>query len=431
MTRHPELAELARRLKDAASITGILAKERGISPRRSGSGRAWYLCPLHAEDTPSFVVHAGQDGHERFRCWGCNARGDLFDFVQALEGHPDYVTTLRALAERHGIPWPSKNGEDTSAATRALDAAAAYYARELAGPPLAYLTQRGFPEAFLTQHHVGYAPARPGFGFTRFAEAQGIDRAAEALGLIQKATATRPRRDYFLGRIVFPNRASGHTIDLQGRAFPTDREPRYLNLPGARRRIYHADACAHPQVVLCEGIPDTLSALAAGAPACGIYGTQGWTRDYQPLFRRCRRVYVALDRDATERAIAIAKDFGVRGRVLVPPEELGQKGDLNDWLRGPAKSDPARLKTLLEAAMAASPTPWALEIERLPDVPVWDRHEQLGGLLAELAPMPPVFRDAHLLLLARKTGISHETLLEAARDLERDADTVDEGAPAR
>ena len=420
MAHTPELAELATTLKSSLTITGILTTDRGIAPRRSANGRTWFLCPLHAEETPSFVVRTGKDGYERFRCFGCNASGDLFDFVQALDGYPDYITTLKALAERQHVPWPGRNGDDTSAATRVLDAATAYYARELTGPPLTYLTQRGFPEAFLKLQHVGYAPARPGYGFTRFADAQEFARTAEALGLIQKSTPTRSRRDYFLGRIVFPNRTGGHTIDLQGRAFPTDREPKYLNLPGARRRLYNADACAHPQVMLCEGIPDTLSVHLAGVPACGIYGTQGWTRDVQPLFRRCRRVYVALDGDATDRAVVIAKDFGIRGRVLVPPSELGPKGDLNDWFVGPAKSHPARFKELLAHAMLQSPTPWALEIQRLEAVPVWERHEQLGDLLSELAPMPPVFRDAHLTLLAAQTGLPFATLLEAARDLQAD-----------
>jgi len=45
------------------------------------------------------------------------------------------------------------------------------------------------------------------------------------------------------------------------------------------------------------------------------------------------QVYVALDRDATDRAIALARAFGTRGRVLIPTEDLGPKGDLNDWLR--------------------------------------------------------------------------------------------------
>ena len=426
MIRNPELAELAHKLKDALSITGFLAKERGISPRRTANGRTWYLCPLHAERTASFVVRAGKDGYERFRCFGCHAGGDIFDFMQALEGYPDYITTLRTLAERYEIPWPARNGEDTSAASRVLDAATEYYARELAGSPLAYLERRGFPEAFLKAHHVGYAPAKPGTGFTRYAEAQEFDHAAEAVGLIQGPTETWPRRDFFFDRIIFPNRSGGHTIDLQGRALLTTRKPKYLSLPGSRRRVYNVDACAHPHVILCEGIPDTLSVLRAGLPACGIYGTEGWTRELQPLFRRCRRVYVALDRDATGRAIEIAKDFGVRGRVLVPLPELGPKGDLNDWLVGPAKADPGRFKELLAAAMAQSPTPWGLWIEGLADVPLWDRHEQLEPLLIELASMPRIPRALHLQMLHEKAGISEETLFQAVRDLEGDAAAADE-----
>jgi DNA primase len=415
-----DLREVATQLRERLTIRQVL-EDRGVILRSVGrSFRA--LCPFHAEDRPSFHVSPSPtDGVERFRCFGCGTRGDVFDLIQSLENYPDYVSTLRALAERHRVPWPTRIVADTTGTTRALDAATQYYARELTDPSLAYLAQRGFLEAFLKEHHVGYAAVHPGFGFTRFAEAQQLERAAEAAGLIQKRTDTRPRRDYFLGRIIFPNREHDHTIDVQGRAFPADREPKYLNLPGQRRRLYHAAACAHTAVVLCEGIPDALSVLLAGIPACGIYGTQGWAHEYQPLFRRSRRVYVALDRDATDRAIAIAKDFGVRGRVLVPPQDLGPKGDLNDWLVGPAGRDPKRFKETLAGAIAQSPSPWALSIERLRDVPLWDRHEQLEDLLAELAPMPPVFRETHLELLHRKTGISLGTLLEAARDLEADA----------
>jgi hypothetical protein len=50
---------------------------------------------------------------------------------------------------------------------------------------------------------------------------------------------------------------------------------------------------------------------------------------------------VVLDRDATDRAIVLARTFGTRGRVLIPPQDLGPKGDLNDWLCVGAKGDPA------------------------------------------------------------------------------------------
>lgn len=43
-------------------------------------------CPFHSEDTPSFTIFAGQDGVDRFHCFGCGERGDVLDFVQKIKG---------------------------------------------------------------------------------------------------------------------------------------------------------------------------------------------------------------------------------------------------------------------------------------------------------------------------------------------------------
>jgi hypothetical protein len=131
------------------------------------------------------------------------------------------------------------------------------------------------------------------------------------------------------------------------------------------------------------------------------------------LFRRTARVYVALDRDATDRAIALARTFGARGRVLIPPEDLGPKGDLNDWLQVGAKSDPAVFRNILERALAASPTPWALQIQRLPaDLAPWDLEDHPGvrDLLCELGHQGSLSRDAQLRLLAERCGVALATL---------------------
>jgi hypothetical protein len=141
--------------------------------------------------------------------------------------------------------------------------------------------------------------------------------------------------------------------------------------------------------------------------ACGLYGTGGWQPVWLPLFRRAGRVYVALDRDATDRALAIARTFGTRGRVLVPPEDLGPKGDLNDWLRVTAKDDPAAFRSILERALVTSPTPWTLQIQRLPpDLAPWDLEDHAGvrDLLCELGHQGPISRDAHLGLMAERYG---------------------------
>ena len=118
-------------------------------------------------------------------------------------------------------------------------------------------------------------------------------------------------------------------------------------------------------------------------------------------------MYVALDRDATDRAIALARTFGTRGRVLVPPEDLGPKGDLNDWLRVGAKGDPAEFRSVLERGLVTSHTPCALQIRRLPqDLAPWDMddHPGMRDLLCELCHQGSLFRDAHLRLLAERCG---------------------------
>jgi hypothetical protein len=136
-------------------------------------------------------------------------------------------------------------------------------------------------------------------------------------------------------------------------------------------------------------------------------------------------VYVALDRDATDRAIALARMFGIRGRVLIPPEDLGPKGDLNDWLRVGAKGDPAAFRSILERALATSATPWALQIQRLPsDLAPWDLedHPSVRDLLCELGHQGALSRDAHLRLLAERFGVALAALREAAQELAQSAD---------
>jgi hypothetical protein len=104
-------------------------------------------------------------------------------------------------------------------------------------------------------------------------------------------------------------------------------------------------------------------------------------------------VYIALDRDTTDQAIALARTFGTRGRVLVPPEDLVPKGDLNDWLRVGAKGDPGAFRFMLERALAMNPTPWALQIQRLPpDLAAWDLEDHAGvrDLLCEIGHQGPL-----------------------------------------
>ena len=63
-------------------------------------GRNWVgLCPFHAEKSGSFNV---RDETGRYRCFGCGAAGDVFNFVQQIE-HVDFVTAVEDIAARCGM----------------------------------------------------------------------------------------------------------------------------------------------------------------------------------------------------------------------------------------------------------------------------------------------------------------------------------------
>jgi len=83
-------------------------------------------------------------------------------------------------------------------------------------------------------------------------------------------------------------------------------------------------------------------------------------------------------------------------------------------------------KSILEQALAASPTPWALQIQRLtPDLAPWDLEDHPGvrELLCELGHHGPLSRDAHLRLLSERSGVALVTLQEAARELAQSEET--------
>ena len=94
-------------------------------------------------------------------------------------------------------------------------------------------------------------------------------------------------------------------------------------------------------------------------------------------------------------------------------------------MRVGAKGDPAAFRSVLERALATSPRPWALQIQRLPpDLAPWDLEDHAGvrDLLCEIGHQGPFSRDAHLRFLAERCGVAFAALLEAARELVQGTD---------
>ena len=113
-------------LKARADLATIAARYTELKPK--GPGDLWGRCPFHAERSASFHVLVDR---QRFKCFGCNAGGDVIDFLQAVEGL-DRVAAIRRLREIVGGDSRPAVPRVSLAAIEAQAAAEAARRRELA-----------------------------------------------------------------------------------------------------------------------------------------------------------------------------------------------------------------------------------------------------------------------------------------------------------
>jgi len=114
-------------------------------------------CPFHNEKTPSFYVSPERG---TYYCFGCQAKGDIFSFVEAFEGL-DFMGALRVLAQRAGVKLTGGNWTKDSKKElylKILEDATCFYEENLASntEAKAYILGRGLTEKTLETFRVGY-----------------------------------------------------------------------------------------------------------------------------------------------------------------------------------------------------------------------------------------------------------------------------------
>ena len=158
--------DFAQTLKQQADIVRIVGGY--ISLRKSGAQNYSGLCPFHKEKSPSFSVHAAR---QFYHCFGCQASGDVFSFVQKIE-NITFPEAVRAVAQKLGVPMPKQafsteaEAKDATAADGAAwksTSAPAFSFRNVCDGPKGarareYLAGRGLNEETIRQFRIGFAP---------------------------------------------------------------------------------------------------------------------------------------------------------------------------------------------------------------------------------------------------------------------------------
>lgn len=73
----------AAEIKQRVGLLALLERD-GIAVKRAGASYVC-CCPIHNEGSPSFHVHQSPGG-DWFKCFGCDARGDVFAYWMATRG---------------------------------------------------------------------------------------------------------------------------------------------------------------------------------------------------------------------------------------------------------------------------------------------------------------------------------------------------------
>jgi DNA primase len=385
------------RVRDAVDMVALVSARTDL--RRAGPNSYEGLCPFHDERTPSFSVEPVQ---KVYYCFGCEAKGDAFTFVQETEG-VDFKGALELLADRSGVQLELEAEDPREAQRRQrrerllglLGRTAAYYERQLweakeARHAREYLQSRGLGEEVLRSFHVGYSPSAWDRVLMGSRRAGFSEQELYVTGLVQRSKQDGRVYDRFRGRIMFPLAdIRGRVLGFGARAMRDEQGPKYLNTSDndvyhKGQHLYGADlarlhATRAGEVVLCEGYTDVIALHQAGMRnAVGLMGTALTAEQVGELARMASRVLLALDadsagQDAMLRASKLALRRKLELRVVELPEgadpaELVQREGVEAMNAAVAKSVPFvrfRVERVLAQADYGSPEGRDRSIEEL------------------------------------------------------------------
>lgn len=390
----------------------------------------WGLCPFHNEKTPSFSVSADK---QLYYCFGCGAGGSVVQFVMEVERLP-YSEAIQFLAQKAGMELPEEINDEELRKERAIKermylayktAAKFYFNNLLSDEGLEarkYLLNRGLSANIIKEFGLGYARSEwedlKSFLISEgFRESELVDA-----GLLIRHSSGRVY-DAYRNRVIFPIIGANSKVIGFGARTMGDDLPKYINtgdtpIYSKRRTLYAINILKKQKAsdaVIVEGYMDVISLHAAGVKNCvASLGTSLTQLQARLIKRYVSTVYIAYDGDtagqnATLRGLEIFSSEGINVKVIIMPSGF----DPDDYIKKFGKEG---FLTLKDNALSLN----EYKLERMAanyDLESADGREGYAkagcGMIAELE---PVEQERYCTMLARKTGITTETLkMQVAR----------------
>ncbi len=328
-------------IKSKLSIEDVVAS---YVPLKKAGKYFKACCPFHSEKTPSFHVNPER---QIAYCFGCNKGGDLFQFVQEIEGL-DFKGALDLLADRANVELPKFEGgpkvsKDEKEEMKDINLAATHFFvqnlwnGEAGAKVLDYLKRRGLTEETINEFDVGFSPDSYDLLYRHLLEKGSLKERILTTSLVVAKDATAQNvLDRFRLRLMFPIlNDRGESIGFGGRSLKKGDDPKYLNssdyvlynkgsvlynFSRAKKYIKELDF-----VVFVEGYFDTIASWQAGeknvVATCGTALTE---EQLKLVKRYTKKLAFAFDADnagqeALLRSVLIAQPMGFDIFVVTIP----------------------------------------------------------------------------------------------------------------
>lgn len=344
-------------IRDKTNIVDVI----GQYVQLKKSGKNYFgLCPFHNEKSPSFSV---AEDKQIFHCFGCGRGGNVFGFIQELEGisFPEAVAKVADISDyslepqyrqTEEIMENSQHGQLIALHEKAAEIYHHMLVNTAAGQQaLTYLLERGLTEELIETFQIGFAPNERSFLEKVFLNENKNIAAIDQTGLfIQRNDGSRV--DRFYQRIMFPIRNfQGKTIGFSGRWLqtkenPGEDQPKYLNSPettifNKRDILFNFDKARRSirkegVVFLFEGFMDVLAAWQSGVEnGIASMGTSLTSQQISAIERIASDLVICYDGDsagieATNRGIDLLRE---NSRLKVSVVSVPERLDPDDYVR--------------------------------------------------------------------------------------------------
>lgn len=273
-------------VKAVVSMQAVLDRY-GINWLRKSKDELRGRCPIHqGEGTDTFHVSLSKNA---FHCFSCKKRGNVLDFVAAMEGCGVRDAAVK-LAEWFDIASDGHADRNESGESRGEE-------RTTSLPVAPGAASAALVNKPLTFQLKGVDPAHP------YLTTRGISKeTAQEFGV-----GYFPGKGSMAGRVVIPiHDERGQLVAYAGRSIDGT-EPRYKLPAGFHKSavLYNLHRVTGEEVILVEGFFDCLKVWQSKNPfVVALMGCSLSEKQEQLLLRQFRRVTLVLDGDEAGRKAA-------------------------------------------------------------------------------------------------------------------------------